>query len=198
MTTVFIAGSITIKHLDLKVQERLMNIVALGHKVIVGDADGVDASIQQFLLNEAYENVTVFCTGDKPRNNIGNWRVHHVKTYHKPGSRAYFTAKDVALADAADAGLMIWDAKSTGTLSNMFELLNRKRNAWVFINKTKAFQAVKSVDDLETLLSCMSAAARSKADEKMGLNEKLTALHSRAQQFVLLAKREAEREAETP
>lgn len=189
MTTVFVAGSITIKHLDFKVQERLMNIISLGHDVMVGDADGVDSSIQNFLREQAYDKVTVYCTGDTPRNNLGEWQVHNVTTYHKPGTRAYFTAKDVAMAEAADTGFMIWDSKSTGTLSNVFELVHRKRNAWVFINKDKVFLAVKDASTIETLLSYMSTPARMKADTKMGLNDKLAALQSRELQFALLAQR---------
>ena len=191
MTTVFVAGSITIKHLDFKVQERLMNIIARGHDVLVGDADGVASSIQYFLQEQAYDNVTVFCTGDTPRNNLGNWRVHSVTTYHKPGTRAFFTAKDLAMAEAADTGFMIWDTKSTGTLSNVFELVRQKKYAWVFINKEKVFQAVKRVHHIETLVNCMSTSARMKADTKMGLNEKLVELQSRERQFALLAEREA-------
>lgn len=189
MTTVFIAGSITIKHLDLKVQERIMNIVHQDFDVVVGDADGVDTSIQQFLLDANYPRVTVFCTGDTPRNNIGSWAVHQVKTYHKPGSRAYFTAKDLAMAEAADSGLMIWDTKSTGTLSNVIELLSRKKFSWAFINKLKTFHAVKNVDALEGLLDHMPPPARLKADRKIGLTEKLSALRSHEQQMALLTER---------
>jgi len=43
------------------------------------------------------------------------------------------------MADVADYGLMIWDAKSTGTLSNVIELLKRKKKAVVFVNKEKTF-----------------------------------------------------------
>ena len=71
MATVFIAGSITIKHLDFMVQERLMNIMHMKHDVVVGDADGVDTSIQRFLLDEGYEHVTVFCTGSIDRTYRG-------------------------------------------------------------------------------------------------------------------------------
>ncbi|NVD70551.1 hypothetical protein HUX88_08255 [Duganella sp. BJB1802] len=190
MTTVFVAGSMSIKHLDLQVQERLMNIVTLGHDVVVGDADGVDTALQQFLLDCDYRNVTVFCTGAQPRNNVGNWPVHMVTTYHKPGTRAYFTAKDVAMAEAADAGLMIWDTKSPGTLSNVIELLTRKKNAWVFVNKDKVFHAIKNVTGLESLLSCMAPIARTKADDKIGLTDKLAALQSREQQMALLSARQ--------
>jgi hypothetical protein len=45
MTKIFIAGSISIKHLDLKVKERIDNIIDANHTVLVGDADGVDYSI---------------------------------------------------------------------------------------------------------------------------------------------------------
>lgn len=196
MTTVFIAGSITIKHLDFLVQERIMNIMHRGHDVIVGDADGVDTSIQRFLLEEGYQRVTVFCTGETPRNKLGNWQVHPVTTYHTPGSRAYFTAKDLALAAAADTGFMIWDSKSTGTLSNVIELLERKKYSRVFVNKDKVLHSVKSANDLETLLAYMSQPARLKADAKIGLNEKLAALNSRERQMALLAER-AQAEAHT-
>lgn len=193
MTTVFIAGSITIKHLDLKVQERIMNIVHQNFDVVVGDADGVDTSIQQFLLETNYSRVTVFCTGEKPRNNVGKWNVRTVTTYHKPGSRAFFTAKDLALAEEADTGLMIWDTKSTGTLSNVIELLSRKKNSWVFINKSKSFIAIKKALDLEAMLTHMSPPARLKADTKIGLSEKLAALQSCESQMALLAEREQAR-----
>jgi hypothetical protein len=188
MTTVFIAGSMTIKHIDVKVQERLMNIITLGHDVVVGDADGVDTSIQRFLLENGAERITVYCTGERPRNNVGNWPVHTVTTYHKPGSRLYFTVKDVAMAEAADTGLMIWDTKSTGTLSNVIELLTRKKNSLVFVNKEKIFHKVTSTAGLESLLSFMATSARLKADTKIKLTEKLANLRSRERQAELLDK----------
>jgi hypothetical protein len=49
MTTVFIAGSISISRLDEKVQERINKIVSSDFNVVVGDADGADTSIQHCL-----------------------------------------------------------------------------------------------------------------------------------------------------
>jgi hypothetical protein len=187
MPTVFIAGSITIKHLDMEVQERLMNVIVQKHPILVGDADGADTAIQQFLFENGARLVTVYCTGKSPRNNIGDWAIHCVTTYHKPGSRAYFTVKDVAMAAAADHGLMIWDAKSTGTLSNVIELLSRKKNALVFVNNAKTFHKVLCAADLSDLVAQMTDSARLKADTKIGLFERLDALHSREQQFAILA-----------
>ena len=168
-----------------------MNIIVKEHPILVGDADGADTAIQQFLHENGARHVTVYCTGNTPRNNIGDWAVHSVITYHKPGSRAYFTAKDVAMAATADHGLMIWDGKSTGTLSNVIELLARKKNTLVFINKTKDFHKVVCTGDLYELVTHMTDAARLKAGTKINLFERLDALNSREQQFMILAAKAA-------
>lgn len=78
----------------------------MGYEVIVGDADGADSAIQRFLLENGATNATVFCTGDRPRNNLGDWPINGVTTYHAQGSRAYFTAKDITMADAARPRLL--------------------------------------------------------------------------------------------
>ena len=49
--TVFIAGSIKIKHLDRKFKERIDKIIASGFDVVVGDADGADTAIQTDLFD---------------------------------------------------------------------------------------------------------------------------------------------------
>lgn len=182
MTTVFIAGSMNIKHLDRKVKKRIDNIVASEFSVVVGDADGADTSIQQYLFNLGQTKTTVFCSGATARNNVGAWPVRVVETQHAHGSRAYFTAKDLLMAEVADFGLMIWDAKSTGTLSNVIELLTRKKKSVVFVNKEKTFRIVGNVVQLEALVSCMSEHAKRKADEKIRLLDRMETLkHEQAQ-----------------
>lgn len=176
MTTVFIAGSMNIKHLDVKVKDRIANIVASGFDVVVGDADGADTSIQQHLLDLGHKNTTVYCSGDSPRNNVGTWPVRMVTTKYAPGTRAFFTAKDLEMAAAADVGLMVWDAKSTGTLSNIIELLAHKKKSVVFVNKEKAFRTISVVEQLDELTNCMSEHARQKADEKIGLFSRIETL----------------------
>jgi hypothetical protein len=180
MNTVFVAGSITIRALADEVLERLDNIVRKELHVLVGDADGADTAIQRHLQKAGARAVTVYCSGDRPRNNIGQWHVHCVETSHAPGSRAFFTAKDLAMARAADVGLMVWDAKSTGTLSNVFELLARGRKSVVFVQREQTFVTVGNLVQLDALLSRMSAADRQKADGKMRLEAKLASLRSDA------------------
>lgn len=75
MTTVFIAGSIKIKHLDRKFKERIDKIIASGFDVVVGDADGADTAVQTYLFEQGSSNTTVVVhrrgSGPRPRNNVG-------------------------------------------------------------------------------------------------------------------------------
>jgi predicted XRE-type DNA-binding protein len=173
MTTVFIAGSISISRLHEKVQERINRIVSSDLNVVVGDADGADTSIQQCLHDYRATKVTVYCTGDTPRNNVADWPVHRVHSKARAGSRAFFTAKDLEMARSSDYGLMIWDCKSTGTLSNVIELLREKKKSVVFVNKDKDFVTIADKAGLDHLLRFMSEHARKKAEEKIGLSAKL-------------------------
>lgn len=173
MTTVFIAGSISISRLHEKVQDRIYKIVSSDFNVVVGDADGADTAIQKCLHKYQADKVTVYCAGDTPRNNVAEWPAHRVYSNAKAGSRAYFTAKDVEMARNSDYGLMIWDCKSTGTLSNVIELLREKKKSVVFVNKNKEFVTISDKTGLDHLLSFMSVHARAKAEEKIGLSSKI-------------------------
>lgn len=175
-TTVFIAGSMNIKRLDAKVKERIENIVSQNFDVVVGDADGADTSIQSHLSSLQNAKATVFCSGRRPRNNVGGWPVQIVESKYTEGSRAFFTSKDLRMAEIADFGLMVWDAKSTGTLSNVLELLVRKKKCVVFVNKTKTFKTVASVEQFEELLIFMSEEAKRRADERIRLSERIEAI----------------------
>lgn len=176
MTTVFIAGSISISRLHAKVQERINKVVSSDHHIVVGDADGADTSIQECLRAYHASKVTVYCTGEMPRNNIADWPVHHVQSKAQSGTRAFFTAKDVEMAKNSDFGLMVWDCKSTGTLNNVIELLKAKKKSVVFVNKNKDFMTIGDRSGLDHLLHFMSDHARAKAEEKIGLSAKIAAL----------------------
>lgn len=173
MTTVFIAGSISISRLHEKVADRINKIVSSDFNVVVGDADGADTSIQECLQRYQAQKVTVYCTGDSPRNNVAEWPVHRVVSKAKAGTRAYFTAKDLEMARHSDYGLMVWDCKSTGTLSNVIELLREKKKSVVFVNKNKDFVTVSDQSGLERLVAFMSDHARAKAEEKISLTARI-------------------------
>lgn len=173
MKHIFISGSMRIKNINKLVIDRIENIIREEFTILVGDADGVDASIQQILAKKSYRNVKVYCTGNYPRNNIGKWELITVKTGHKPKSRLYFTAKDIEMAKHCDYGLMVWDSKSTGTLSNVYELFKSNKTSIVFVNKLRKFFNVSNFEDFEYLVSIMSDTALEKANNKIKLKEKL-------------------------
>lgn len=176
MTTIFVAGSITIKELDPLIVERLKKIVDKKYRVVVGDANGVDSSVQQELLKMCCDTTTVFSSSSKPRNNLGAWPVNVVKTDFRRGSREFYTAKDLQMAEKADCGLMVWDCKSPGTLNNVVELLLRNKYSVVFINKMRDFVKIKSPDDIDKLINMMSPSDLAKAEDKISLSDKLSRL----------------------
>ena len=78
MTTVFIAGSIKIKHLDGKFKERIEKIITSGFDVVVGDADGADTAIQSYLYERGSNNTTV--TAADPGQEI-MWGIGRLTAY---------------------------------------------------------------------------------------------------------------------
>lgn len=176
MNKIFISGSMTIKKIDKKVEERIDNIIDSNFPILLGDANGVDASIQQLIKSKDYKNVIIYCSGNHVRNNIGRWKVRKIKTDHEKNSRLFFTAKDVQMAKECDYGLMVWDSKSTGTLSNVYELLSQGKKSLVFLNKTKEFVKITNLDEFEQLISFMSNKSFEKADQKIQIRKKIQGL----------------------
>jgi probable addiction module antidote protein len=129
MSTVFVGGSRHIARLSAQAKERLNNIIGSGFPVIVGDAAGADKAVQKYLLEAAYARVTVFCSGDRPRNNLGAWETYKVATPKHVKGFHFFAAKDREMAKKADFGLMIWDGKSAGTALNVLRLVRAGKKA---------------------------------------------------------------------
>ena len=85
-TKVFIAGSRRLSRLNNDVKRRIDNIVDKGFPVIVGDANGVDKAVQQYLSSRNYTNVVVFCMEGGCRNNVGAWPMRTIRAAD-PGRR---------------------------------------------------------------------------------------------------------------
>ncbi len=109
---IFVSGSLSIRQLTHAAKDRLSEIADNGIPVLVGDAPGVDTAVQHFLFEENVDEVTVFCSGSTPRNNIGGWPVRCVKADARPGTRDWYGAKDREMSFLAGAGLVIWDGKT--------------------------------------------------------------------------------------
>ncbi|MHC1729372.1 MAG: hypothetical protein AB9866_25795 [Syntrophobacteraceae bacterium] len=129
MTKVFISGSRTVTRLSDPIRMRLDRIIEKGFPVVIGDANGADKAVQQYLNSKGYLNVEVFCSGHVCRNNIGNWKQRRVSSTAPGKTYDFYAAKDRTMADDAAVGFMIWDGKSKGTILNAYRLLKQQKKS---------------------------------------------------------------------
>lgn len=150
---VFIAGAKAIHSLDKLVLQRLNSIYQKGFEVLVGDCNGVDTSVQMFFANLKCSNVTVYASNGIARNNIGNWNVKAIDVPPNLTGFDYYKQKDIAMAEDADYGFMIWDAQSKGTLNNIVNLLLRNKKVLIYIEPAKKMTSVKSLEEMDRLVA---------------------------------------------
>ena len=98
---IFIGGPLKIKTLKSNAIQKLNNIIKNKYKVLIGDAGGVDKTIQEYFFNKKYRNVEVYCVNEY-RNNIGNWKLISMKTENNKKNKQYFTIKDKKMAEFYD------------------------------------------------------------------------------------------------
>ncbi len=167
-TKVFIAGSRRLSRLSPDVKRRIDNIIDKGFLVIVGDANGVDKSVQQYLSSRKYTNVIVFCMEGGCRNNIGDWPTRTI-TPADPSRRdfAYYSTKDRTMVAEADYGLMLWDGQSRGTLTNIVHLVRQGKPVVVYVASDKSFCTLRQSDDLAEILSRFDPAALHRIDREL-------------------------------
>jgi hypothetical protein len=114
--------------------------------------------MQRFLADTGYRDVTVFCSGETCRNNIGGWTVRPVSVDVRLKGRDFYTQKDKAMALEANFGFVLWDGSSSGSVSNIIALLNQNKIVVVYFAPEKAFFNLKSPNDLRELFAHCSAA----------------------------------------
>jgi|688.fasta_scaffold381117_2 hypothetical protein len=176
MTNIFIGGSRKIARLTQPVQQRLDNIINNNFIVLVGDASGVDLQIQKYLFAQNYTNVIVFCTGDRCRNNVGQWETRTVETDKRSKGFSFYALKDLQMAKEATYGFMIWDAKSKGTLNNVLNLLRLEKKILVYLAPTQSFQTVRTADDLHNLLAMCERQDVVGFEQELSLQQFFTAM----------------------
>src|SRR5713226_2666163 len=168
MTKVFIAGSRRLSKLSKDVKRRIDNIVDRGLTVIIGDANGVDKTVQKYLSAKHYSNVVVFCMEGGCRNNVGMWPTRTIAA-SDPGRKdfAYFATKDRAMAEEADYGLMLWDGQSRGTLTSIIDLVRKGKPVVLYISADKAFYTLRESADLATLNEHVGSTALHRIDREL-------------------------------
>lgn len=169
MTTVFLGGSRRVSKINSAVQRRLDNIINNNFRIVIGDANGADKSIQQYLFARNYSNVEVFCTDGICRNNVGNWRVRAVPSKSKVRDFSFYASKDREMSKEATIGMMIWDGKSIGTLVNTFRLLTDEKKVVIYVMPEKRFSELRSFDEWADFIVNYDRALKQKVMEKTTL-----------------------------
>ena len=147
MTAVFVGGSRRVSRLNEAIRKRLDEVMSRGLTVYVGDANGADRAIQRYLAASNYEPVTVFAIESHLRNNEGGWYVRFVAPPRNAKGYDLFSAKDRVMAELADAGFMLWDGKSRGTLENICALLAHEKPIALYYAPKRRFLNLRSVAD---------------------------------------------------
>lgn len=129
---VVLGGSRNLNVLPDTVQQRLDAWMNTEATFLIGDASGIDTAFQAHLRNHEYTPVVIYTSANSVRNNIGNWEVVVVDSGLKSASAARHTAKDRKMTELADAGLMMWNQESIGTLANILDLARQGKDVTVY------------------------------------------------------------------
>jgi hypothetical protein len=169
---VFIGGSRHVPRLRMEVQQRLDRIVEKNLPVVIGDANGADKAVQQYLHSKRYPNVEVFCAGSFCRNNVGNWKLRRVPSETRERGFDFYAAKDRLMSHEATIGLMIWDGESLGTLLNVLRLLRQHKKAVVYNVPEHQFWELKNQSQWQAFLSRCDGELRNRLEKKASVEER--------------------------
>jgi len=169
MTKVFIGGSRHASRLDAEILRRIDNVIDKELPIVVGDANGADKAVQQYLHGKRYQDVEVFCSEGICRNNVGNWRTRNIPATTSLHDAQFYSAKDRAMAVEATVGLMVWDGKSLGTLLNVFRLLRLQKKAVIYIVPEKRFQQFSGLAEWGRFLAGLELSLRRKVEQRTKL-----------------------------
>ncbi len=150
---IFIAGAKTITSIDELPKQRIISICHKGFEILVGDCTGVDSAVQKECLSLMYRDVVVYASNGYARNNLGLWPVKAIQVPPNVKGFNFYEQKDIAMADDADYGFMIWDGASRGTLNNLVNLAVRGKSSLVYLHPIKKMVCLKNLDDLDALVS---------------------------------------------
>ena len=163
---IFISGSRILKEnipdtVLLKIQEHIDE----GADFLIGDCEGVDKAIQQYLNDKSYDNVTIYASGERVRNNIGFWKEIHCPIGVDAFRYSFYIEKDFTMAEDADCGLVIWDGNSKGSFVNMLNLIFMGKKCDLYLLNEERWMEVKNLDDLESYVGERSGWGESEIEQ---------------------------------
>jgi hypothetical protein len=148
---VFISGSTSINKLPDSAIEIIDSIISMNSIILTGDAEGADAQVQKYLSKKKYDKVIVYYAKAKVRNNAGKWKTKEITrgTNKKEGDLC--ALKNIAMADDADCGLMLWDGLSIETLNVIKVMKNKNKRFCVVLDG-----ALYAEDDSDIVINTLT------------------------------------------
>jgi hypothetical protein len=172
MSMIFLGGSRDIFELPEPAVGRIGAIVAAEHGVLIGDAPGAASEMQGLLAGYNYEHVGVFCAGDTPRNNLGDWAVYPVPPPLGAHGFDVHAPKDREMARRADYGLMVWDGMSPGTCLNVLRLAMANKPCVIYDMARGSLTTVYNTADWRAMLHHTGPDVRRQVEARMTADEK--------------------------
>lgn len=156
---VFISGSSKLKHLNENMKKCLDDYMSKNASFIVGDCYGADELAQKYLKSKCYEDVTVYCSVEKPNKRCSyNKFVSLWKESQGKEGEEFYQVKDKAMCNACDEAVAFWNGNSYGVKCNLIRLIDMNKPCLVFIDEIK--------DNNTTMLNEVIAHAQAKEDLK--------------------------------
>ena len=156
---IVLGGSRDLNQVPDVVAQRLDAWIESETEFLIGDASGIDSALQRYLKDKHYQSVTVYTAADAVRHNLANWRTQVVETGLKSKSAARHTIKDRKMTECADAGLMLWDQESIGTLANILDLARHGKDVTVYDSIEDELATFETGLGLDSLLRAHPSAA---------------------------------------
>jgi hypothetical protein len=133
---VFISGSSKIKKLTEDMQKCLDKYIEQKVSFIVGDCYGADELAQEYLKSKNYEDVTVYCSQEKPHQKrcrydkyISLWE----QAQGKEGEE-FYQVKDKAMCEACDVAVAFWNGSSYGVKCNILRCIDAGKECEIYIS----------------------------------------------------------------
>ena len=141
--TVFISGSSKTQSKDSgyyrplpkEIRNKIDGYIENGHKIIVGDAPGVDRQVQNYLNKKGYDNVEIYGPGKEVRYTANKkWKTNPIDAPEfEPNSDEWRAKKDIAMSEAADIGLaIVLDEGAKATRNNVQRLRDANKEVEVY------------------------------------------------------------------
>lgn len=153
MKKVFVGGSRSLSRLNAEVREQLDIFIKDKMTILIGDANGIDKAVQQYLKNREYENIEVFCMQGNCRNNVGEWKVREIASESSKKDYAYYARKDQEMAKEAALGLMVWDGRSKGSIASVFRLIHNRKPVHLYDASKKKWFILKNKNNLDSFFT---------------------------------------------